>query len=134
MGRNLTKSGGRIITETGVVIAEVAERKTVQMPAVGRVAEGTEIGVVRGNDNHSASVCQQAVELFHGADDVADVFDDVHGADFAKAGVGEGKRKLVEIGDDVGAGFRIPVESDGAGIFVDAAANVQYRQLPRCCR
>src|SRR5450755_2248343 len=53
--RDLAEAGGRVVPVAAVVRAEVAERKTVEMPAVGWVAEGTEVGVVR-RDNQQAAV------------------------------------------------------------------------------
>ena len=50
------------------------------MPAMGRVAKGTEIGVVRRNDDEPPSWSKQAVELFHRPNYVRDMFNDVDGA------------------------------------------------------
>ena len=87
-------------------------------------------GVVRGDDDDAPAIGEQAVKFFHGADDVANMLNDVHGANLSEAAVGKGERELVEIGNDVGAGFRIAIEADGAGIFVNAAANVRTGS---CC-
>jgi len=95
---------------------------------MGGVAKGAEVGVVGGDDDGAAVGAEEAMEFFDGADDVGDMLDDVDGADFAKGGVAEGPGEAVEVGDNVGAGMRIAVEADGAGVFVDAAADVEDGQ------
>ena len=95
------------------------------MPLVGGVAEGAEIRVVRRNNHRAATVCQQSVEFFHGSDDVAHVLDYMQRPNFAKRTIGEWKWELIKIGDDISLGFRVSVNTNGAGIFVDAAANIK---------
>ncbi len=121
------EAGLGIITKAGVIGAEVVKRKTVQVPAVGGIAEGTEIGVMWSGDKSVAAGDEQAVNFFHHADDVGDVFDDVDGADFAECIVAQGVREMIEIGDDVGAGVDAAIKADGAGKFIDAAANIENR-------
>ena len=53
-----------IVAEAGVVRAEVAQRKAVQMPTVGGVAKRAEICVVRGSNEHAAARCKKAVNFF----------------------------------------------------------------------
>src|SRR5947209_7837754 len=89
------------------------------------IAEGAEIGVMRSNDEDSASLRGYAVELFHGAHHVGDVLDDMHGANGGKGGAPERIGETVQIADDVGAGGRIPIDADRTGIFIDTAADVQ---------
>ena len=125
MRENLTKTCGSVVAEPAVILAEIAQGKAVEVPAVGGVAERAEIGVMRGHDDGAAAGCEQAVELFHGADHVRDVFDQVYGANLNEGAVAKREWKVIEVGDDVGARVEIAIYSDRAGIFVYAAADVQ---------
>lgn len=120
----LAKAGGTVVAETAVILAEVAKREAIQMPAVGWVAKGTEVRVVRGGDEESPSGLQDAMKLLHRADHVRDVLDDVNRADFAEGAVAEGIRKAIEIAEYIGAGVRVPIHADGAGAFIYAASDV----------
>jgi len=71
------------------------------------------------------------VELFHRANNVGDVLDDVDGAKLAERAIAEGKRKVVEIGNYIGAGVRVAVKTDRSWIFIDAAADVEHRKDAR---
>ncbi len=95
---------------------------------MGGVAEGAEIGVVRGLEAHGAAGAHQAVELLHGADHVVHVLDDVDGGEAVEGAVGEGVGETVEVGEHVGAAGGIAVDADGAGLFVDPAADVEDPQ------
>ena len=108
-----------------VVFAEVAEAEAGEVAFVGGVAEAAEVGVVRRFDAHRAAGREQAVELLHGAHDVGDVLDYVHGADLVEAFVAQRPREVIEIGHDVGARGRITIDADRAGILVYAAAGVE---------
>src|SRR5882724_13032624 len=114
----------RAISVARVVLAEVAEAEGVEVPFVSWITEGAEIGIVRGHYGDCPSRAYEAVELLHGFHDVADVFDHMDGAQFVERLVAEGVGEQVEVGDDVGAGTGIAVESDGAGVFVDPTADV----------
>src|SRR5579862_997021 len=97
------------------------------MPAVGGIAKGAEVGVVRCDQEEAAAGSAQAMKLFHGADDVGDVLDDVDRAECVEGVVAERVRKTVEVAQHVGATARIAIDADGAGILVDAAAHVEGR-------
>ncbi len=85
---------------------------------MGGVAVGTEIRVVRRDDDGAAGGRKKAVELADGANHVGDVLDDVSRAYLAERVAAEGVRKVVEIGNDVRAGMGIPVHTDRAAILV----------------
>lgn len=63
----LTVASLRVIAEAGVVLPEIAKREAIQMPAMGRVAERAEIGVMGRGDVHGPAGTKQAVKLFHRA-------------------------------------------------------------------
>jgi hypothetical protein len=65
------------------------------------------------------------VELLHGADDILNVLNDMDGPDLPERAVAERVREAVEIGEDIGAAGRIPVDTDGARKLVDAAPDVE---------
>jgi len=88
------------------------------------------------------------VKLFHGADHILDVLNDMDGPDLCERAVAKRVREAVEVGEDVGAAGRIAVDADGARELVDAAPyveneagagglgmvwrNLQYRPNLRC--
>lgn len=111
-----------------MVLAEVAQREAVEVPAVARIAKRAEIGVVRGDDENPAARSKQPVELFHSADDVTHVLNDVNGANFGERGIFEGKRKAVEVGDDIGVRVAVTIDPDCAGVLIDSAADVEDGQ------
>src|SRR5579872_244875 len=96
------------------------------MPAVRRVAEGAEVGVVGRDDQQPTAGAQQAVELFHRPNDVRDVFDDVNGADGIESAIAQGIGKMVEIGEDIGPGIGIAIDADRAGVLVDPTTDVEH--------
>ena len=112
-----------------MVWTEIAEGKTIQVPAVGGIAKGAEISVVGGNDNGAAAVSQQPVELFHGAYYVNYVFDHVDGAYLAEGAVSEREREVIEVGNDVGSNTRVAIQAYSARVFVKTAAAVENGQL-----
>jgi len=126
--KNLTKSCFGVIAEAAVVLAKVAEGEAVEVVFVGGVAEGAVVGIVWGFDADAASGADQAVEFFHGADDVCEVFYDVDGAEVIEGAVGEGVREMVEVAEDVGGAGGIEVDADCAGEFADSAADVEGSQ------
>ena len=125
MDANLSKSGGGIVPVTRVVVAEVAERKAVQVPTVSRVTEGAEVGVVRRNDDHLATVGQQTVCFFHHADDIANVLNDMDGADLPEGAVAKRIMEVVEVGNHVSGCIGVAIKADRAGEFVTAAADIE---------
>src|ERR1039458_1059937 len=108
-----------------MVLAEVAKAEAVQVALVGGVAERAEMVVVRRLDAHRAARAHQAVKLLHGAHHVVDVLDYVDGRQPVERAVGERVRKTVQVRQDVGAAGGIPVDTDGAGLLVNAAADVE---------
>ncbi len=125
MRRNLTKTCLGVIFVAAGVIAEIAQGEAVQVPAVGRVTERAEIRVVRRDNKNPASRREQAVKFLHRPDYVRNVFDDMNGPDFSERIVPERKRNMIEIGNHIRARIRITVQADGAGVFVDAAADIE---------
>ncbi len=95
---------------------------------MGWIAEGTEIGIVRRDDDGFATGREQTVKFLHGLNDVADMLDHVRGSDFAKRTVAEWKGIVIEIRNHVGPGVRVSVQADGSGVLVNAATNVKNRQ------
>src|SRR5439155_21128291 len=93
--------------------------------AVRGVAEGAEVGVVRGLDAHRTAWARQAVELLHGADHVVHMLDHMDRKHAVEAVIAERIRGAVEIAQNVGAAGGIAVDADGARPLVDAAADVQ---------
>ena len=108
-----------------MILAEVAEGEAIQVPAVGGVAERTEIGVMRSDNHHAAARTAETVKLLHGADDIGYVFNDVDRANLVERAVPKRVREPVQVTKDIGAGGGIPVDPEGTGILVDPAANVE---------
>ncbi len=104
---------------------EIPERETVQVPAMSRIAERTEVCVVRRRDEDPAAWAQHSMKLFHGPNYVKHVFNYVNGPQRLEGTVAEGIGKVVKIADDVGAAAWIAVNANRPGIFVDAAADVE---------
>ena len=65
------------------------------MTAVRWIAEGTEIRIVRSFDAHTPAKSHQTVKLFHGANHVGDVFDDMNSVKSIEAPVGKWVWKMV---------------------------------------
>jgi hypothetical protein len=95
---------------------------------VSRITKRAEIGVVRSHDHHPAARGHDTVELFHRADYICYMFDQMDGADFAEGIVTEGKGDLVQICDHVRARIRVTVYPDSARIFVEPTTYVKDRQ------
>src|SRR5689334_12060268 len=108
-----------------MLLAEIAKAEAIEVMAMSGVAEGAEIGVVRRFDANRAAGADQAMKLLHRPDHVIDVFDDVDGGEAVEGAVGERVGEAIEIGEDVGAAGRIAVEADGAGLFMNAAADIE---------
>ncbi len=90
MDGNLLKSRSGIVGVSAVIVAEVAEGKAVQVPAMSGIAERAEIGIVRRDNHGLAARGEQAMELFHSSDDVRDMLDHVNRAHFAKRVIRKG--------------------------------------------
>src|SRR4051794_28576997 len=100
---------------------------------MGRVAEGAEVSVMRRLEADGAAGAHEAMELFHGADHVVHMFNDVDGGEAIEGTVGEGVRKPVELDEHVGAAGGIPVYSNGTGLLVNPAADVESHQSAITC-
>lgn len=66
------------------------------------------------------------MEFFYRSDHVRNVFDHVNRSDLAEGRVLEREREVVEIGDHIRIGIKVPIDPDGARIFFDPAAYVEY--------
>src|SRR5271155_5700031 len=89
---------------------------------------------MRSGDENGAPGLGDAVEFFHGRDDVGDVFDDVFGAELVERIIAEGQAAVVEMAEDIGGGGWIHIEADRAGIFCWTAANVENARQSSSCR
>jgi hypothetical protein len=118
------KSGIGVIAEAAVILPEVAQGKTVEVPPMGGITEGAEIGVVGSNNNGPASRLEKTMKLLHQANYVSDMFDDMDGAYFAEAIIAKREGNVIQVGDDIGARVRISIKADSTGILVDAAADI----------
>src|SRR5208337_5087180 len=105
--------------------AKIAEREAVQMPAVRGIAKRAEVGIMRSRQVHSSAGHNHAMKLFHRADHVRYVLDHMNRAQLAKRTVAKRVRKPVEVAQHVGAGVRVAIHADRAGIFVDAAPDIE---------
>jgi len=112
-----------------MIVTEITERKAIQVPAVGGIAKGAEIGVVGRNDDDAAARCKQAMKLLHRADHVGYVFDDVGGADLAEGAVAEWEWETIQVCDDVGPGVRVEIQAYCTGILIEPAAHIENRKL-----
>ena len=70
------------------------------------------------NDNGTATGCQQPVELFHGADDVSHVFDQVNRTNLSEHAVAEREREMIQIRDHIGPGAWIPIRPIAPGCLL----------------
>jgi imidazolonepropionase-like amidohydrolase len=95
---------------------------------MGGVAERTVIGVVRCLDSDTAAGAYEAMEFLHGADNVGNVFDNVDGAEMVEGAVAERVREGIEIAENVGGAGGVGIDADRAGVFADAAADVESSQ------
>src|SRR5450432_1580944 len=115
----------RVISVAGIVLAEIAETETVEVPAMCGIAERAEIGVVGRHDRHCAARFYQPVELFHRLHDVRYVLDNMDGPQLIERLIAKGIRKSIEIGNHVRPRARVAVEADRARKFVDSTADVE---------
>src|SRR4051794_12913384 len=92
---------------------------------VGRVAEGAEIGIVRRFDPYTPPQPDEAVKLFHRANDVGEVLDHMNSTQAVEGTIGERVGKTVQIADEVGGAGGVDVNADGVRKLADAAADVE---------
>src|SRR6185437_2079621 len=104
-----------------VIFSEIAKAEAIQVVAVRGIAEGAEVGVVRGFEAHGSSGANQAVKLLHGANHIVNVLDHVDGCKAIEGTIGERIGKAVEVGNHVGAAGGIPVEPNGSWLLVNPA-------------
>jgi hypothetical protein len=57
------------------------------------------------------------------------VFNHVGGADLAEGAVAERKWEMIQVRDDVGPGMRVAIQAYGAGVLVEAAADIENCEL-----
>ncbi len=69
------------------------------------------------------------MEFLERADDIGYVLNHVNRPHLAKGTVAKRIGEVIQVGDDIRAGIGIPINTDGARIFVDPAADIQNRQL-----
>jgi len=125
------KTGCAAVRPLGI---KIVEGGGIQMPAVGGIAEGTEIRVVRRHNVESSTGPRDPVELLRGGYYVADVLDDVNGTEFVKHAIAKRQRAAVNVAEHVGRRPGISVDADGAGKFHHTAADIensrQFRASP----
>jgi hypothetical protein len=112
-----------------MVLTEIAERKAIQVPAVGGIAKRAEVGVMGRNNNDPAARDEQPVEFFDSSDHISYVFDHVRGANLAEGAVAERKWEMIQVRDDVGSGMRAAIQAYGAGVLVEPAADIENWEL-----
>lgn len=95
------------------------------MPPVCRIAEGTEVGVVRCGNVQSTAGAQKPVKLFHRADHVCNVFDDVYGTYVVEGSVAKRVRKVVEVAEHIRSSSGDAVDPDRARKFVYPAPDIE---------
>ncbi len=98
-----------------------------------RVAEGTEVRVVRGFDSNRTAGPDQTVEFLHGPYDIGEMFNDVDRPQVVKSSIREGVGEGVEVDQNIGVAGGIEIHADDGGVrgtreFLDAAANVEKFQ------
>lgn len=109
-----------------MIFAEIAQGEAVQVPLVRRIAERTEIRVMRGDDEDVAARLEQSMEFLDRPDHVRDVLYEMNGADFTKGTIQEREREVVKVGNYVRIGVGVPIDPDCAWVFLDAAAYIEY--------
>ena len=92
---------------------------------MGGIAERAEIGVMGRFNAYGAAGTHQAVKLLHGADHVVHVLDDVDGGEPVEGAIGERVGEMVEVRQHIGTAGGIAIDSDGTGLLVDPAADIE---------
>jgi hypothetical protein len=69
------------------------------------------------------------MELLDCAYNVRHMLDHVRGADLAERAVAKGKREMVQAGDNIGPGIGAAVETNGAGVLIEPASDVENWKL-----
>jgi hypothetical protein len=117
--------GVPVITAVHAAREKIIERVGIQMPAMGRIAERIDVGVVwRQKENGPAGLCN-AMKLFHGGNDIAHVLDQMLATNLVEGTITERKVPVIEMTDHVGAGRRIHVDTDRPGILIGTTSNVE---------
>src|SRR5579883_3243645 len=81
---------------------------------------------MRSFDAYRAPAPHQAVKLLHGAHHIVQVLDYMDRRQAVERAVGKRVRVPVEVREDVGAAGGIAIDSDGTGLLVNPAADVEY--------
>lgn len=92
---------------------------------MSRVAERTEVGIVRRGDVDRSSGPKQPVKFFHRPENVGDVFNHVNSSNAVEGSIGKRVWKSVQIAEHIGSCARNPIDSDGARILVYTTADVE---------
>ncbi len=95
---------------------------------MGRIAERTEIGVVRGLDPHPATGSYQAVKLLHRPDYIGHMLNHMNSPEVVERTVRERVRKAVEVANHIGGRCNVPVDPNGPGVFPNTTADVECFQ------
>ena len=74
---------------------------------------------MRGDNHGAAPGLQNAMKLFHQPDHIRYVLDDMNGAHLTEGTVAERIRRMVQVGNDVGARTEIAIEPDGSGMLIE---------------
>jgi hypothetical protein len=106
------KAAAGVVSESGVVLPEVPERKTVQVPSMGGIAKRAEIRIVGRRDIHVAAGSQQAVELLHCPDYVGDMLDNVDCTHSIERAILERIGEPVEVAEHIGGRAGDAIHSD----------------------
>ena len=105
--------------------AEIAKREAVEMPAMRGIAKRAEIRVVRSYDQESARCGRHPVKFLHRANDVGQMFDDMHYTNVVESVVAKRIRKAIKVADDVGTAGKVAIDANGPRVFVDTAPDVE---------
>src|SRR5436190_22798332 len=114
-----------IVAESGVVASEITKREAVQMPAVSRIAERTEVRVMRRRDVDFPAPAEETMELFYRLDDIRYVLNDMHCADRIEAAIRKRVGQMIEVAQHIRTSSRDAVNADRAGIFIYPATDVE---------
>ena len=125
MRRNLTKTCIGVISKASVALAEVAERKTIEMPAMRGITKGAEVRVMRRDDYGTAARRKQTVKLFYGAHHVRDMLDQVDRSNLNERAIAKRKGIVIQVSDYIGTSVEVPIDPNRARILVDPAAYIE---------
>ena len=108
-----------------MIRSEIAKRIAIEMPAMGGIAEGTKICVMRSDDQQPAMRYGDAVELFHSPDHIRNVLDHMDGPYGIEAIATEWIRETIQVADHIRLRSGIAINPDRTRIFLDSTANVE---------